>query len=44
VESARIILAEIGRDMRRFPTAGHLISWAGLRPKNDESPRDQPVG
>ncbi len=35
--SARIILAEIGRDMSRFPTAGHLISWAGLCPKNDES-------
>ena len=35
--SARTILAEIGRDMRRFPTAGHLISWAGLCPKNDES-------
>jgi transposase len=32
-----IILAEIGRDMSRFPTAGHLISWAGLCPKNDES-------
>ncbi len=35
--SARVILAEIGRDMRRFPTAGHLISWAGPGPKNDES-------
>jgi transposase len=35
--SARIILAEIGRDMSRFPTAGHLISWAGLCPRNDES-------
>jgi len=35
--SAQIILAEIGRDMSRFPTAGHLISWAGLCPKNDES-------
>jgi transposase len=35
--SAGVILAEIGRDMSRFPTAGHLISWAGLRPKNDES-------
>ncbi len=23
--------------MSRFPTAGHLISWAGLRPRNDES-------
>lgn len=35
--SARVIAAEIGRDMSRFPTAGHLISWAGLCPKNDES-------
>ena len=37
VLSAEIVLAEIGRDMSRFPTAGHLISWAGLCPKNDES-------
>ena len=37
VLSAEIILAEIGRDMSRFPTAGHLVSWAGLCPKNDES-------
>ncbi|MCP4382424.1 MAG: IS110 family transposase [Hyphomicrobiales bacterium] len=35
--SARVILAEIGRDMSRFPTAGHLVSWAGLCPRNDES-------
>jgi len=35
--SACVILAEIGRDMSRFPTQGHLISWAGLCPKNDES-------
>jgi len=37
VLSAEIILAEIGLDMSRFPTVGHLISWAGLCPKNDES-------
>ena len=35
--SACVILAEIGRDMSRFSTAGHLISWAGLCPRNDES-------
>jgi transposase len=35
--AARVLLAEIGIDMSRFPTAGHLISWAGLCPKNDES-------
>jgi len=35
--SARTIVAEIGTDMSRFPTDGHLISWAGLCPRNDES-------
>jgi len=35
--SARTIMAEIGTDMSRFPTEGHLISWAGLCPRNDES-------
>jgi transposase len=35
--SARVILSEIGIDMSRFPTAGHLVSWAGLCPRNDES-------
>ena len=37
VLAARIILSEIGLDMTRFPTAGHLLSWAGLCPRNDES-------
>jgi transposase len=35
--TARVIVSEIGTDMTRFPTAGHLISWAGLCPRNDES-------
>src|ERR1700744_1731177 len=35
--SARTILSEIGRDMSRFPTAGHLVSWAGLCPGQNES-------
>jgi transposase len=35
--SAQVIRAEIGDDMSRFPTVGHLISWAGLCPKNDQS-------
>ena len=35
--SAEVIVAEIGIDMSHFQTAGHLISWAGLCPKNDES-------
>jgi transposase len=34
---AHVLLAEIGADMSRFPTAGHLVSWAGLCPRNDES-------
>ena len=35
--SARTVMAEIGADMNRFPTHGHLISWSGLCPRNDES-------
>ena len=35
--AARIVLSEIGLDMSRFETSGHLVSWAGLCPRNDES-------
>jgi len=35
--AARIVLAEIGFDLGRFPTAAQLVAWAGLCPRNDQS-------
>ena len=35
--TAEVLIAELGTDMRRFPTAGHLASWAGMCPGNHES-------
>lgn len=35
--SANVVVAEIGIDMSRFATPGHLLSWACMCPRNDES-------
>lgn len=35
--TAEILVAEIGTDMSRFPSARHLASWAGMAPANNES-------
>src|SRR5688500_12140486 len=36
-QTARVLLSEIGDDMTRFPNSAHLVSWAGLCPRSDES-------
>ena len=35
--AAEIIVAEMGTDISRFPSAGHLAAWAGMAPGNNES-------
>jgi transposase len=35
--TAEILVAEIGTDMSRFPSAKHLAAWAGMAPGNNES-------
>src|SRR5262249_19888207 len=32
-----VIVSEIGLDMSRFSSDGHLVSWAGICPRSDES-------
>lgn len=34
---AQVIVSEIGVEMKRFPSAGHLSSWAGMCPGNNQS-------
>ena len=41
---AQVIIAEIGLDMSRFPTAGHLVSWAKLSPRTIQSGANSRAG
>lgn len=42
--SAQAVISVIGTDMSRFPTSGHISSWAGLCPGNNESAKKRKSG
>ncbi len=43
--TAEVMIAEMGADMSRFPTAGHLCAWAGVAPASHESAgKHRPAG
>lgn len=44
IRLAQVLIAETGGDMSRFATAGHLASWAGMCPGNNESAGKQYSG
>ena len=43
--TAEVMIAEMGVDMTRFPTSGHLCAWAGVAPASHESAgKQRPAG
>jgi transposase len=41
--AAAVVIAEVGLDMTRFPTAGHLASWAKFTPPSNNPPARKKV-